>query len=108
MDQTIWKKILETLHPVKTSVEILLRSAKPLSFDGKDLKVEVYYKFHKEKLEEIQNKQVLEEVLKQVLQKEVNFCCELAEIPTQVPTEPVNVVEPAKDLTDVAEEIFSL
>lgn len=108
MDQATWKKILDTLHPIRTSVEILLRSAKPISFDGEELKIEVHYKFHKDSLEEIRNKQIVEDVLRKIFDKNVHICCELADVPVSAPTEPVNVVEPQKDLTDVAEEIFSL
>lgn len=108
MDQITWKKILDTLRPVRASVEILLRSAKPISYDGKDLKIGVYYKFHKEKLEEIRNRQILENVLREVFNKDVRMCCELTEIPAQVAVETVNVVEPREDISSVAEEIFSI
>lgn len=108
MDQVTWKKILDALRPIRASVEILLRSAKPVSFDGEELKIAVHYKFHKESLEEIKNKQILENVLKQIFQKDVHMCCELADIPVSSPIETANVIEPQKDLTDVAEEIFSL
>lgn len=108
MDKQTWKKVLDTLRPIKASIEILLRAAKPLSLDGEDLKIGVYYKFHKEQLEEFKNRQILESVLKQVLKREVNLCCVLSEIPAQVPTETVNLTEPEQDITRVAEEIFSM
>lgn len=108
MDQTTWKKVLDTLRPVRASVEILLRSAKPLSFDGNDLKIGVYYRFHKEKLEELKNKQILESVLRQVFEKDIKMCCVLSKLPDQVATETVNVVEPRDDLSVIAEEIFTI
>ena len=108
MDTQTWKKVLDTLRPIKASIEILLRAAKPLSLDGEDFKIGVYYKFHKEQLEEFKNRQILENVLKQVLKKDVNLCCVLHEIPVQVSTEIVNLTEPEQDITSVAEEIFSM
>lgn len=59
----IWHKILENVRTKNTSIEALLRAAHPMGFDGQTLTLGVYYQFHKERLEVIQNRKTLEDVL---------------------------------------------
>ena len=74
-----------------------------MKFDGDKLNLGVYYKFHKDKLEENKNKQILEEALKRVFDKQIKFECTLTEAPPQVElTDTEN-----KNIMSVAEEIFS-
>lgn len=58
-DDSIWQKILQNIRSQNVSVEALLRSSKPISFDGKDLLIGVYYQFHKDKLEDGRNMNIL-------------------------------------------------
>jgi len=105
MEAATWKKILDMLRPVRASVEILLRSAKPISFDGNDLVVGVYYKFHKDSLDDIKNKIIFEDVLKQVFNKNITVECVLCE-PQKIQSD----VKPAAlqdDISVTAEEIFT-
>lgn len=46
-----WQDIMKAVRPKNHSVEALLRSTKPTAFDGERLTLEVFYKFHKDKLE---------------------------------------------------------
>jgi hypothetical protein len=45
-----WGNILKMVKPKNHSVEALLRSTRPIGFDGQSLELEVFYKFHLDKL----------------------------------------------------------
>lgn len=62
-----WNQILSTLAPKNHSVAGLLRSTKPKAVEGKFLILEVFYKFHKEQLEQDMKRRMLEEALAQVV-----------------------------------------
>jgi len=112
VDDGAWKNILELIKPINASMEALLRAAKPMTYNGKVLTLGVYYKFHKERLEEAKHRKVLEEVVGKVLQSPTKVCCILVEPP------PKKIIEEAKietvltegkdkDIIKAAEEIFS-
>jgi len=63
-----WDEILKAIRPFNHSLEALLRSARPKEIlpDGK-LVIEVFYKFHKDKLSDSSNIDVLQKVLRNVL-----------------------------------------
>jgi len=117
----IWKSILAHVRPINTSIEALLRAAKPIAFDGRVLTLGVYYRFHKERLEEGSHRRVLEEVVAEVLGNPIRILCTLTEPPQKaVPVEPApesatSVLTPSdgvltegedKDIIKIAEEIF--
>ncbi len=108
----VWAKVLETIRPINTSIEALLRAARPAQFDGESLTLSVFYQFHKERLEEIAHRRVLEQVLAEVFGFPVRVICVLAEPPTRevIRTEPKEEVvltdEADKDIIKVAKEIF--
>lgn len=77
----VWKKILTAVRPKNASTEALLRAATPLGFDGKSLTLGVFYRFHKERLEEHYHKSLLEEVTEHVLGSKVKVVCTLTEPP---------------------------
>lgn len=106
-----WKNILSLVKPINASVEALLRAAKPLSYDGKVLVLGVYYKFHKERLEDIQHRKVLEEIVAKVLKSPTKVVCTLTEpqpkkVIEEAKIEPVLTEANDKDIMKVAEEIF--
>ena len=104
----MWNEILMKVKPLNTSVEALLRAAKPVEFDGKTLTLGVYYRFHKERLEESKNKLILERVIQEIFHKPTKIVCIL--------TEPVAVIHQTKDavledikdadIVNVAKKIF--
>jgi hypothetical protein len=59
-------------------VEAFLRATRPKIFDGRRLVVEVFYPFHKDKLEELKNKQIVEKGLKDVFGINAVFECVLS------------------------------
>jgi DNA polymerase-3 subunit gamma/tau len=83
ISEEIWSRILSQIKPINMSVEALLRAAKPVKFDGKTLTLGVYYRFHKERLEDIRNRQILERVIEQVLSIPTKVVCILTEAPTK-------------------------
>lgn len=111
VNDDIWKKILSEIHPVNASIEGLLRASRPVCYDGKTLTLGVFYKFHKERLEDINHKKILEDVIAKVLNSPTRIICTLVEPP------PKKIIEEAKeksvlteskdnDIIKAAEEIF--
>ncbi len=74
-----WGEILLAVKPLNHSLAALLQSAKPLSFDGTNLEIEVAYPFHLERLEERRNRDLFEGAVKQVLGEEIKVGFRLAE-----------------------------
>lgn len=112
MPDDAWKNILAMVKPVNASMEALLRASKPVSYSGKVLTLGVYYKFHKERIEEVKHRKILEEIIGKVLQSPTKVCCVLVEPP------PKKIMEESKietvltegadrDIIKAAEELFS-
>lgn len=72
-----WAKILVAVKPFNHSVEAFLRAARPKSINGNLLTLEVFYPFHKDKLEEQKNRKIVEGGLVSVLGKEMVLKCVL-------------------------------
>lgn len=111
ISQVTWKDILSKVKPLNTSIEALLRAAKPIGFDGKTLTLGVYYRFHKERLEETNHRRVLEDVAAAVLGAPVRVICVLSEPPVkkvveEKKSESVLTEGEDKDIIKIAEEIF--
>ena len=107
----IWRTILSQVKPINTSIEALLRAAKPISYDGKILTLGVYYRFHKERLEEGSHRRVLEDVASGVLGAPVRVICTLTEpaakkVANEEKSESVLTEGEDKDIIKIAEEIF--
>ena len=110
--EEVWTKILLAIKPINTSIEALLRAAKPLGFDGKVLTLSVFYRFHKERLEDTHHLRVLEGVVAGVLGCPTRIVCLLAEpeakqVLKEEPKEEVVLTdETDEDIIKVAKEIF--
>ena len=99
-----WTKILAEVKLINASIEALLRSSKPIGFDGQRLKLGVYYKFHKDKLEELINKKLLEDIATKIFEKTIRIECLLTEPPAKI-----QLTESKDDnILNVAEEIFNV
>ncbi len=102
----VWKSILTRVRPINTSIEALLRAAKPVGYDGSNLTLGVYYRFHKERLEEVAHRKILEDVLASILGTPVKVTCMLTEPPIKK-TEVTPLTETKdEDIIKIAEEIF--
>ncbi len=107
----IWKSILATIRPINASIEALLRAAKPISYSDGTLTLGVYYKFHKERLEDGTHRRILEDVVTKILQSPTRVICTLTEPPPrkiieEAKSEPVLTEGSDRDIIKVAEEIF--
>jgi DNA polymerase-3 subunit gamma/tau len=114
INDKMWKEILQAVKPKNTSIEALLRAAKPLEYDGNTLKLGVFYKFHKERLEEGHHRKILEEVAAGVLGGETRIICTLTKPPAiknpekQLARDKDVVLTESddEDIINVAKEIF--
>jgi len=111
VNDDVWKNILALLKPINASIEALLRSSKPVAYNGKTLTLGVYYKFHKERLEDVRHRKVLEEIAAKVLGLPTKVVCILVEPPPRGITEEIKVETVLteggdKDIIKAAEEIF--
>jgi hypothetical protein len=111
VNDDVWRNILSLVKPINASIEALLRAAKPLTYDGKSLTLGVYYKFHKERLEDAHHRLILEDVVSKVLKSSTKVVCTLVDPPPkkvieEVKTEAVLTEGKDTDIMKVAEEIF--
>lgn len=111
VNDDIWKTILSAIHPVNASIEGLLRASRPVGYDGKTLTLGVFYKFHKERLEDTNHRRILEDVIEKVLNCPTRIVCTLVTPPPKViiekaKTEPVLTESSEPDIIKAAEEIF--
>jgi len=107
----IWREILAQVRPKNTSTEALLRAAKPINYDGEILTLGVFYRFHKERLEENLHRSLLENTVATVLGTPVKVVCILAEqtpkiVPEEKKEDIVLTEGEDKDIIKVAKEIF--
>ena len=105
-----WQEFLNKVRPLNAHVVALLRSTKPLDYDGESLMLEVFYRFHKDKLEEPKIVRMLDTVLEEVMGKTIKLKFSLAKRDSK-PTIAVNrsdVIDvKADELEMIAQEIFS-
>jgi len=111
VNDDMWKNILAFIKPINASIEALLRAAKPVAYDGRVLTLGVYYKFHKERLEDVRHRKILEEAVAKVLQSPTKVVCTLVEPPPrkiveEIKVEAVLTEGKDKDIIKAAEEIF--
>ena len=106
----IWASVLGKIRPKNTSTEALLRASKPISFDGQTLELGVYYRFHKERLESVAHRAIVEDALHEVLGNKVKLICELTPSPAKPSVVPesnsVLTETEDSDIIKVAKEIF--
>lgn len=105
-----WNQVLAAVKPYNHSVEAFLRAARPKKIKDGALVLEVFYKFHKERLEEAKNRKIVNSGLVEVLGEEIEFECLLAESgkkPPMVFTAAQNQKENSVEINEIAEKIFS-
>ena len=104
-----WPTFLNKVKGVNLHIMALLRSTKIMDYDGTNLILEVFYRFHKDKLEEPKVIKMLEETISLVNSSDIRFKFILAKrdkVPKSVTQS--NVVEiKDEDLAQIAAEIFS-
>lgn len=101
-----WRDIMSQAGSKNHSLEALLRAARPQGVAGGRLVLEVFYQFHKERIEALPFRAVLEEIASKVFGKEVKLVCVLSGAPMRA-IDLVNVTgEISEDIVDLAEKIF--
>ncbi len=101
-----WQEILKAVRPKNHSVEALLRSTRPLDFDGQLLVLEVFYKFHKDKLESDKCRQIVESAVGDVLGSTgVRLQLQLGQ---RIKQEEISAEAIEDDIVKAAEEIFKV
>ena len=116
-----WGNVLLAVKPFNHSVEAFLRASRPIKLEGQILTLEVFYPFHKDRLEEVKNRKIVEEGLCKVLGCDLGFNCILGKnkkrplvIKNNTPVDKISSDlvsddesgETKKDLYDVAKDIF--
>jgi DNA polymerase-3 subunit gamma/tau len=104
-----WAVFLSRIRPVNAHIVALLRSTRPVSMDGDTLNLEVFFRFHKDKLEEPKIMDLLCNTMSEILESKVVFKMQLAQRTSKPPVtvSRSNVAEPvSEDLSRLAEEIF--
>lgn len=117
-----WQEVLICVRPQNHSVEALLRATRPKAIDGGVLTIEVFYKFHKDRLEQEKCRRIVEEAASSVFQSLVKIKFLLGERPKEekrtrpiieetqksvLVTTPGNGETTDQDIIEVAKEIFS-
>lgn len=104
-----WDAFLAKVKPVNAHLVAVLRSCRPAGFDGQNLTIEAFYRFHKDKLEEPKMMMMLEQLLEEVMGQRIHLRINLAQSQERVPKviAQSNIAEPVEDLAKVAAEIFS-
>jgi DNA polymerase-3 subunit gamma/tau len=110
-----WGKVLQAVKPYNHSVEAFLRAVRPNKISGNRLVCDVFYPFHKDKLEEQKNRQIVEKGLRDVFGVDLEFECVLASskrepivVQNDTPEEVVapTVSQSGDEMYDVAKQIF--
>ena len=112
-----WGKVLMAVKPYNHSVEAFLRAARPKAIEGNLVTLEVFYPFHKDRLEEQKNRKIVEIGLKEVTGVEMIFECVLSEnkqaplvikndTPETLVSDQLENNQNSSDIYDVAKKIF--
>lgn len=74
-----WDKFVKDSKELNHSLTALLTLCKPVDIDGKSIVVEVFYPFHKERLESARTRKLIEGLSESVFGIGMNFKCRLSE-----------------------------
>ncbi|MBI4037814.1 DNA polymerase III subunit gamma/tau [Candidatus Curtissbacteria bacterium] len=102
--EVVWGNFVAKVKGVNNHVAAILRSTKPIGLSGDILKIGVYFRFHKDKLEEEKIRRMLEDIFSEISGKKVRFKYEV-----QTKNSPAGNVRETfeSDLEKAAAEIFS-
>ncbi|OGC93202.1 DNA polymerase III, subunit gamma and tau [Candidatus Amesbacteria bacterium RIFCSPLOWO2_01_FULL_49_25] len=100
-----WQEVIKAVRPKNHSVEALLRSTRPVDFDGRDLVLEAFYEFHKKQLETERCRLIVEEAVGEILGVgQVKLKMKLGNSPVRV--QKVTDDLKSDELIETAREIF--
>lgn len=112
--EEVWPKLLLEVGLINKSVSAFLKAARPKEVDGNCLMLEVFYSFHKEKIEDHKNRLLIEACLERFLQTKVELICKLGILENKSKIVSVEVpaianptsVDETQTIYNVAKEIF--
>lgn len=120
--QARWKELLLAVRPRNYSIEAFLRAARPVNFDNNNLVIEVFYQFHRDKLDSEKCRSIVEEVASEMFGAPIKMKYTLGERPTPQKVPVVEIFSPDnggykekgsngetedEDILKVAEKIFN-
>ena len=71
-ENKLWQRLIDGVKNQNHSIAGVLRGCSLKSYDGKKLVIEAKFKFHKEKLEDLKTKTIIEDVLKEITGKRIS------------------------------------
>jgi DNA polymerase-3 subunit gamma/tau len=74
-----WAELLNALRPRNLSLEALVRSCEPVAVEGDVVVLGFTHSFHRSKVEEDHNKQIVEEALSDLIGQRYRVRCVLAQ-----------------------------
>lgn len=103
-----WPEVVKTVRAKNYSLEALLRATRPKEVKAKFLILEVFYKFHKDKLETDKCRITLEQAVKEIYHLPLSVKCVLGERPQAKKSnnDSAGNIETEDDIIKAAEEIF--
>jgi hypothetical protein len=87
--QRRWAEILEVCGARSRSIQALLRSGRPIGADGDTLLIGFPYPFHRERIEDVKNRIVVEETIVRVLGIKVQVQCVMSTRETLAAQDPL-------------------
>lgn len=103
--QERWEEILTKIKPQNHSVEALLKASRPKDYKNEFLILEVFYKFHKERLETEKCRQIVERTVEEIVGAPIKLKCVLGEKPSG--RQPIKKGNEDFDILEVANSIFN-
>jgi DNA polymerase III gamma/tau subunit len=101
-----WPQVLEKVKPLNHSVQAFLKASRPVSLEGDCLVLEVFYKFHKDQLEQDKCRKMVEQVCGQVFSTPIKLKFILSQKPAKTVTPTPDLSEPEEDIIKIAQDIF--
>ena len=101
-----WEEVLKIVKPQNHSIEALLRSTKPKGIRGKAVLIEVFYEFHKGRLETEKCRNIVEAALRQVFNNEQLKVDYILREKTKESVKQDAKENPDNELVQMAEEVF--
>jgi DNA polymerase-3 subunit gamma/tau len=84
-----WTEILDACGVKNRSIQALVRVSRPIGSEGSTLVLGFPYPFHRDRIEELKNRSVVEDVVREVLGQEVRIRCALVDKESVAATDPL-------------------
>lgn len=106
--KTRWKELVSLVKDSNASVASVLRTSQPVNIEGKAIHISITYRFHKDRLESVKNRQLVESALYELFGIQLKLVCVLATQTNVKKKDLENVQEVADEgLVEAALEIFA-